>query len=99
MNFKKTTEYALRILSHMAIDEKKLYSTKEIYESLSIPFRYLRKQMTILSKSEFLESVQGKYGGYRISKNLNEITLLNIIDATGDTQLANECFFGYKTLG
>jgi len=95
MNFSKTTEYALRILSHMAKDEKKLYTTKEIFEDLTIPFRYLRKQMTILTKSGLIESIQGKYGGYKISRNLNQITLLDIVNATGEMDKENECFFGY----
>ena len=78
------------------MDEKKLYSAKNIYKSLRIPFRYLRKQLTILSKSGLITSVQGKSGGYRISKNLSEISLLDIIRAAGDDQINNDCFFGFK---
>jgi len=79
------------------MDEKKLYSANNIYENLRIPFRYLRKQLTILSKSGLIFSVQGKNGGYRISKNLSEISLLDIIHAAGDNQIYNECFFGFQS--
>ena len=96
MNFSKTTEYALRIMSFMAMDEKKLYSANDIYDNLKIPFRYLRKLLTILSKSELINSVQGKNGGYRISKSLKEISLFDIIKATGDDLINNECFFGFE---
>ena len=96
MNFNKTTEYALQILSYMATDEKKLYSTNDIYKALKIPFRYLRKQMTILSKTELIESIQGKYGGYKFSKKISEISLLDIVNATENTKINNECFFGYQ---
>jgi len=96
MIFSKTTEYAIRIMSYMAMDEKRLYSANNIYENLRIPFRYLRKQLTILSKSGLIYSVQGKNGGYRISKKLNEISLLDIIHPTWDNQNINECFFGFK---
>jgi Rrf2 family protein len=95
MNFNKTTEYALKILSYMAIDETKLYSAEEIFKELKIPYRYLRKQLTILSKSDIITSVQGKYGGYKISKNLEDISLLDVIVASGDKQLSNNCFFGF----
>jgi Rrf2 family protein len=95
MNFNKTTEYALRILGHMSADENKIYSANELYERLKIPFRYLRKQLTILSKGELLSSVQGKDGGYRISKSINEINLLDIVKATGDNLINMECFFGF----
>lgn len=96
MNFSKTTEYALRILSFMAMDETKLYSANEIFEHLDIPYRYLRKQLTVLSKSGLMKSVQGMKGGYKIAKKVKDITLLDIIKACEDDSLTNICFFGFK---
>ena len=95
MNFSKTTEYALKILSYMAVDETRLYSPDEIFKELNIPYRYLRKQLTLLSKSQLITSIQGKYGGYKISRNLKDISLLDIIVASGDKQLSHNCFFGF----
>jgi Rrf2 family protein len=95
MNFSKTTEYALQILGYMAADENKLYSANELYENLKIPFRYLRKQLTLMTKNELLKSVQGKEGGYRIFKNIDQLSLLDIIESTGDNVSSNNCFFGY----
>jgi Rrf2 family protein len=96
MNFSKTTEYALRILSHMAGDVEKKYSADDLYDYLKIPYRYLRKQLTILTKSGLLISIQGKGGGYRISKNLTEISLYDIVVATGDSIINKDCFFGFQ---
>lgn len=96
MNFSKTTEYALRILSLMAKDESKLYRANDIYENLQIPFRYLRKLLTTLSNNGFLSSIQGKNGGYKISKNLNEISLLDVLNTLGENPIRNECFFGFQ---
>ena len=96
MNFSKTTEYALKILSYMAVDETRLYSADEIFNELNIPYRYLRKQLTLLSKSKLITSIQGKYGGYKISRNLTDISLLDIIVASGDKQLSDNCFFGFS---
>lgn len=97
MNFSKTTEYAFRILSYMAMDERKLYISRDIHNDLQIPFRYLRKQLTSLSKSELIHSVQGKNGGYMISKPLEDISLIDIMDAVGDNNLESSCFFGFQT--
>ncbi len=94
MNFNKTTEYTLRILSYMASDEEKLYSANEIFETLNIPFRYLRKQLTILSKSGLMISVQGIRGGYKLAKPIQEISLLDITAACGEDFAGNICFFG-----
>ena len=68
MKFSKTTEYALRIFGLIGVNESKVYTAKEIYENLHIPLRYLRKLLTSLSKSGLMNSIQGKSGGYRISK-------------------------------
>jgi len=96
MNFKRTTEYALRIMSFMATDQKRLFSSNEIFENLNIPFRYLRKILLVLSKDGMINSVQGKYGGYRITRELSKISLLDIIRAVGDDQINKECFFGFQ---
>ncbi len=95
MNFSKTTEYALRILSFMAKDDTKLYSVNEIYDALKIPLRYLKKQMTVLSKSGLIKSIQGRQGGYKIAGNIRNIYLYDIISVTEDNILQNVCFFGY----
>jgi Rrf2 family protein len=94
MNFSKTTEYTLRILSYMANDESRLYSANEIFDQLKIPFRYLRKQLTVLSKSGLMQSEQGIKGGYRLARSNKEITLLDIVTACGETLADDMCFFG-----
>ncbi len=97
MNFSTTTEYAIRVLSFMAQDETKMYTSKDIFNHLQIPFRYLRRQMTNLVKSGLIVSTQGKDGGYKISKKLNEISLLDIVNSIDSSQLEEECFFGFGT--
>jgi len=81
MNFSKTTEYAFRILSFMAQDERRLYNVDEIFGKLQIPYRYLRKMMTNLTRSGFIVSIQGKSGGYKISRITEDIKLLEILIA------------------
>jgi Rrf2 family protein len=95
MNFNKTTEYAFRILSFMAMDESRLYSVDEIFNKLQIPYRYLRKLMTNLTKSELIISVQGKSGGYRISRKIEDVKLLEIVTAVDPDYISGQCFFGF----
>jgi Rrf2 family protein len=96
MNFNKTTEYTLRILSFMSLNENMLYSAIDLSEKLKIPYRYLRKQMNMLSKQGFIESIQGKQGGYKIAKSLTDISLLDIVNATENYSKENMCFFGFQ---
>ncbi len=94
MKFSKTTEYAFSILSYLATDTSKLYKADNIFKDLNIPYRYLRKQLTILTKSGLIKSTQGKFGGFSISKNPEIISLLDIVLAIDDKQISNSCFFG-----
>ncbi len=93
MDLNKTTKYAIRIMSFMAADETKIYTANDIYEKLKIPFRYLRKQMTLLSKNGLIESIQGKNGGYKLSGDSNKISLFDIVSVTEKSAFNNECFF------
>lgn len=96
MNFSKTTEYALRILGYMALDESRLYTANDLFEKLQIPFRYLRKQLNHLLNQGLLVSIQGNQGGYRIAKPLNEISMMDIVEATDEVGSENRCFFGFQ---
>lgn len=95
MKFSKTTIYALQIVKMLANDTNKLFSAQELFEELNIPFRYLRKQLIELSSKGLLLSVQGKNGGYRINKPLEDVSLWDIIHMTGDLPNENQCFFGF----
>ena len=96
MNLSKTTEYALRIMSYMSLNENDIYTTSDLSAKLNIPYSYLRKQMNFLVKKELLISIQGKSGGYKIAKLLTEISLQDIVEANDEPQPENMCFFGFQ---
>lgn len=96
MNFNKTTKYALQIFSLIALDEHKLYTAIELSEQLQIPYRYLRKLMQEFQKNGLLKSVQGKEGGYLLTKSLTDISLYEIVMLTDANQIDTHCFFGFK---
>ncbi len=96
MNFSKITDYALRILSHIAKDSEKVYWANDFCCKLDIPFRYLRKLLTILSKVDLLYNPQEKVRGYQLSRNPNSIQFIYIVKATGDDIIEQKCFFGYQ---
>lgn len=97
MNLSKTSKYAFRILSHMAKDEKALYSAVQLHSEIDVPERYLRKLLTDLSKSGFLKSVQGRQGGFTFAKETATIYLSEIVDAIDGLESINGCILGYET--
>ncbi len=90
----KTTEYSIRILSFMSLSNDKLITAKFLQKHLKIPPRYLFRLLTSLTKSGFIESKQGRNGGYVFLKSLDEIFVSDIIDAVEGKNPFNDCILG-----
>jgi Rrf2 family protein len=92
----KTTEYAVRVLTYMASQNNKtLFSAKYLYEQLNIPYKYLTRLMTDLSKHGCIESIKGRNGGFKLIKQLSDITLANIIESVEGMNTFNSCILGF----
>ncbi len=95
MTLSKTTEYALRILSFMANEPNKIYTSLELHKALKIPKKYLQRLLTDLSKNGLIKSIQGRKGGFVFAKKIEKICLADIIEATEGLDTALSCFFGF----
>ena len=91
MKLTKSTDFALRLLTHLSIVNRK-NSTPELAEQLNIPYNHLTKLVQGLTKVGFLQTKRGKKGGVSLIVSPNDITLKSVINVTeGATQLV-ECF-------
>jgi Rrf2 family protein len=97
MNFSKTASYSLNILSYMAAHEECNMSAAFLNEKLSIPYSYLRRILTDLSKSGFIRSTRGRSGGFTLGKAKEEIFLADIIEATDGLEILNKCILGFAS--
>jgi Rrf2 family protein len=95
MKLSKTSEYALRILIYMAKQPEALYTASQLVRELAVSDKYLRRIMTNLSKSGFIQSVQGRDGGYVFLKHTDEITLFDVIDSVEGMDQLNSCVLGF----
>lgn len=90
-----TTQYAIRVLVYISKNgNDKLYTAKELAEVLTIPYKFLTKIMTDLVKSNFINSIRGRDGGYKLSKPSSEITIYDIIEAFKDVEDKTKCILG-----
>ena len=71
--------YILCYLSKQADDD--LASATEISRAVSVPREHARKILTELSGAGLLSSVAGRSGGYRLERDLSEISVLDVLDA------------------
>lgn len=94
MNLQKTTHYALKILSHMALCGDEIFNADMVSGETKIPKRYLRRLMTELTRAGFLRTSRGRSGGFTFVKALSEITLYEIIDYFEQEPVMNKCILG-----
>ncbi len=95
MNFSKTTEYALRILSYMSLHETEMQSAEQLFEKLKIPKKYLQRILTDLARSGFIKSIRGRNGGFAFARSPQQISLSEIIASTEGIKWEPKCIFGF----
>ncbi len=94
MFLSKTSEYALRILTYMALNSETQFSAQNLFKELDIPKRYLMRLLTVLSKSGFIKATLGRSGGYIFARPLDTIYFAEIINSVEDIQSFEGCVLG-----
>ena len=75
--------YALRVMLDLAEHAGEGYiPMKEVADRQGISLKYLERIMPALSKSKLVEGVQGKGGGYRLSRPPKDYTVGEILRLT-----------------
>ena len=96
MNFQKTTQYALKVLSKMALNDDQQFTADQLSIDTGIPQRYLRRLMTELSKAGILVVVRGRSGGFSFAKNIHEISLYDIVRHFEMDAVREKCILGFS---
>jgi Rrf2 family iron-sulfur cluster assembly transcriptional regulator len=94
-----TTRYALRALIYLAInneDGKKKIGIKRIAKDINIPSPFLGKILQTLAKQKILDSTKGPNGGFSISKQMQKITLYEVIKIIDGNDLFDKCLISKK---
>jgi Rrf2 family protein len=82
MKLSKKGEYALRsliILGIAAEVERDLVQVSELARSEQLPVKFLEQILHTLKDAGILESVRGKFGGYRLARPAAKITIGEIV--------------------
>ena len=86
-------EYGIHSLMCM-VDSKgdaRDMSVREIAELQSVPYDYLAKIFTRLSKAGLVRSIEGKGGGFQLAKPAEHITVLDVVNAIDGDKRIFEC--------
>lgn len=84
------TDYAVRIVSELCKEKKKL-DAKTISANTLVPLRFAVKILRKLVSLEIVKSFQGVQGGYCINKEPKDITLKTIVEAIEGTYCFSRC--------
>ena len=95
MKINTKIRYGLRMLIAIA-QGGGLVNTTKLGEIMHVSPKYLRKLAGPLERGGLIESVQGIYGGYRLAKAPEEITLKGLMDAFGERISLANCLLGKK---
>lgn len=85
MRLKSYTDYALRVLMHLAAKPDRLASIGEIARTYRISHNHLMKVVHDLRKEGFLDAVRGRSGGVKLARPAVEISVGEVVRHTEDT--------------
>ncbi|GAO38317.1 putative Rrf2 family transcriptional regulator [Sphingomonas changbaiensis NBRC 104936] len=69
MRLTRYTDYALRVLTHLAAHPDRLCSIAEIARGYRISQNHLMKVVNDLAREGFVDSVRGRGGGIRLARS------------------------------
>lgn len=80
MQFNQATDYAFRVIMHLAnLPQDEIVKSQAIAEQQNIPVGFLQKIMRALTQGELVKSYRGIDGGFSLAKPAEEISLLDVI--------------------
>ena len=87
--------YALRMMLDLAENSAGSYvPLKEIAERQNISLKYMEAIMPNLVKAGLVSAIQGKGGGYMLSKNIGEYTVGEVLKASEGSMVPVACLEG-----
>jgi Rrf2 family iron-sulfur cluster assembly transcriptional regulator len=101
MLYSKYCEYVIKALSYLAVygSSSKYTMVREISEKTNIPYHFLSKIFQDLSTTNWVNSKKGRSGGFTLSVDTNNLTLLDIIKWSDGIHNFNTCILGGRTCG
>ena len=91
MKLTMRAEYAVRALTVLAFNNDKPLSVHDLSKNYSLPYKFIEQIFRKLRQKNIITSTKGKNGGYKLSKDVNDITLKDIIAAVGESTMKISC--------
>ena len=90
----QTAEYALRSVVVLGRHGVGPLTTRQISAETRVPAGYLSKVLQGLSRAGLVNARRGLHGGYSLARGLDELTVLDVINAVDPIRRIVECPLG-----
>jgi len=90
----QTAEYALRAAVVLGASPMGSMTTGQIAAAARVPAGYLSKILRSLSKAGIVEAKRGQHGGFALCRPLDELTILELIQAVDEWKRIERCPLG-----
>lgn len=98
--YSKGCQYALRALTFASADAPGTrFQARDLCEKAEIPEPITRKVFQSLVQGGFLQAHRGPGGGYSLTRDPTEITLLEVIQAVEGEHTFDGCVLGFTECG
>ena len=87
----RLADYAVSIIYAFSGSEKEILSSQDIIEKTKLHKATVNKLLAQLVKTNFLEPFRGTKGGYRLKKDLDNISIRELIEAIEGPVLLTDC--------
>lgn len=91
MQLSKFSDYALRVVVHLAASPDRLMSTRQIAEIHDAKYNHMAKVTGWLVSEGYAESLRGRGGGLRLSKEPDQISLGTLLRKLEEDKPMVEC--------
>lgn len=78
LKISKKSDYGLILLSYLR-GRKDYVSLSEIIKETNLPIRFMARIASTLKKYKILDSVEGKKGGYKITSQIDKMTIYDYL--------------------
>ncbi|MGJ8561206.1 MAG: RrF2 family transcriptional regulator [Litorimonas sp.] len=85
------SDYALRVLIYLAVDEAETSTAKDIAESYDISFHHVAKAAQWLAREGYINSERGRSGGISLKRASQDINIGVLVRATEAGTVLVEC--------
>ena len=92
MNITRFTDYSLRVLIYLSLQDEEVVTIKDVAECYGISKNHLMKVVQALSAQGYLHATRGKNGGIKLGLDPKEINIGKLVRCFEQDSTLVECF-------